>query len=64
MAVNGLLYRGLAAWIAFASSSLPVPLSPVIYTRASVAATTGGGFSKSGGEPATETGWRSAFFSK
>ena len=36
---NGLLRRGLASWIARASSSLPVPLSPVSSTRASVPAT-------------------------
>ena len=38
-ATNGLLRRGLASWMARASSSLPVPLSPVISTRASVPAT-------------------------
>ena len=39
IATNGLWRRGLALWIARASSSLPVPLSPVISTRASVPAT-------------------------
>ena len=39
IATNGLSCRGLARWIALASSSLPVPLWPVISTRASVAAT-------------------------
>ena len=39
MATKGLLRRGLALWMARASSSLPVPLSPVISTRASVPAT-------------------------
>ena len=33
--------RGLAAWIARATSSLPVPLSPRISTVASVGATRG-----------------------
>ena len=33
------LARGLAAWMARASTSLPVPLSPRISTLASVAAT-------------------------
>ena len=37
--MNGLWRRGLPLWIALASSSLPVPLSPVISTRASVPAT-------------------------
>jgi hypothetical protein len=36
---NGLFRRGLALWIARASSSLPVPLSPENSTRASVPAT-------------------------
>ncbi len=39
IATKGLLRRGLALWMARASSSLPVPLSPVISTRASVPAT-------------------------
>ena len=39
MATNGLARRGLALWMARASSSLPVPLSPVMSTRASVPAT-------------------------
>ena len=36
---NGRSRRSLAAWIAAATSSLPVPDSPVISTRASVGAT-------------------------
>ena len=36
---NGLAARGLAAWIASASSSLPVPLSPRIRTADGLAAT-------------------------
>ena len=39
MATKGLLRRGLPLWMARARSSLPVPLSPVINTRASVPAT-------------------------
>ena len=39
IATNGLLRRGLASWMARASNSLPVPLSPVSSTRASVPAT-------------------------
>ena len=39
MATKGLARRGLALWMARASNSLPVPLSPVISTRASVPAT-------------------------
>src|SRR6267378_178642 len=36
---NGFSRRGLASWIALATSSLPVPDSPVMSTRASVGAT-------------------------
>ena len=36
---NGLLARGDSRWIARATSSLPVPFSPVMSTRASVGAT-------------------------
>jgi len=39
MTTIGLKRRGLAAWIARATTSLPVPLSPVIITVASLAAT-------------------------
>ena len=39
MDTNGLSRRPLPAWIALATSSLPVPLSPMIRTVASVGAT-------------------------
>jgi len=38
-AMNGRSVRGLAEWMARATSSLPVPLSPVIKIVASVTAT-------------------------
>ena len=39
MTTIGMWRRGLAAWMARATSSLPVPLSPKISTVVSVAAT-------------------------
>ncbi len=39
IATNGLLRRGLLKWIAFAISSLPVPLSPVVNIVVLVCAT-------------------------
>ena len=37
-ATNGLSWRGLASWMAWAQTSLPVPLSPVMNTVALLAA--------------------------
>ena len=39
MATNGLVLRGLLVWMALATSSLPVPVSPWISTVALVGAT-------------------------
>ena len=38
MATNGLFFRGLLWWMARATSSLPVPDSPVMSTEALVGA--------------------------
>jgi len=60
--ISGFSARGLYWWSRFATSSLPVPLSPVMSTVLRVGATwrtTSRSFAKAGLRPMTSAGWLS-----